>query len=118
MGPDPGQGDLMYDSLNDAISAANEAGVSLAEIALRAELESGLMDRKTVEARLAQALDVMRRGIEQGLTGEMHSVSGLVGGDAAKLITGRGPLVGTLFNDVLAGALAIQEVNEIGRAHV
>jgi len=101
----------MYDSLDDAISAANEAGVSLAEIALQSELDSGLMDRAAVEARLGQALDVMRRGIEQGLTGKMHSVSGLVGGDAAKLIAGRGPLVGTLFNDVLAGALAIQEVN-------
>jgi len=101
----------MYDSLNEAITAANDAGVTLAEIAMRSELESGLMDRAAVEARLGQALDVMRQGIEQGLTGDMHSVSGLVGGDAAKLMARRGPLVGTLFNDVLAGALAVQEVN-------
>lgn len=101
----------MYHSLDDAIAAAIDAGVSLGEIALRAELESGLLDRPTVEARLGQALAVMRRGIEQGLTGDLHSVSGLVGGDAAKLVAGSGPMAGTLFNEVLAGALAVQEVN-------
>lgn len=101
----------MYQSLDEAIAAANAAGVSLGEIALRAEVEPGLLDRATVEARLAQALAVMRRGIEQGLTGELHSVSGLVGGDAAKLVAGSGPMAGTLFNEVLAGALAVQEVN-------
>lgn len=101
----------MYQSLNEAIAAANDAGVSLGEIALRAEVEPGLLDRATVEARLAQALAVMRRSIEQGLTGELHSVSGLVGGDAAKLVAGSGPMAGTLFNEVLAGALAVQEVN-------
>lgn len=101
----------MYQSLDEAIAAANAAGVSLGEIALRAEVEPGLLDRATVEARLAQALAVMRRSIEQGLTGELHSVSGLVGGDAAKLVAGSGPMAGTLFNEVLAGALAVQEVN-------
>ena len=101
----------MYQSLDDAIATANDAGVSLGEIALRAEVEPGLLDRATVETRLAQALAVMRRGIEQGLTGELHSVSGLVGGDAAKLVAGGGPMAGTLFNEVLAGALAVQEVN-------
>ena len=101
----------MYDSLDDAIAAANNDRVSLGEIALRAEVEPGLLDRPTVEARLGQALAVMRRSVEQGLTGELHSVSGLVGGDAAKLVTGRGPMAGTLFNEVLAGALAVQEVN-------
>ena len=101
----------MYDSLDDAIAAANDDRVSLGEMALRAEVAPGLLDRATVEARLGQALAVMRRSVEQGLTGELHSVSGLVGGDAAKLVTGRGPMAGTLFNEVLAGALAVQEVN-------
>jgi L-serine dehydratase len=46
------------------------------------------------------------------MTGELRSASGLVGGDAAKLRTGpAGPLAGTPFRDVLARALAVQEVN-------
>jgi L-serine dehydratase len=48
----------------------------------------------------------------QGMTGDMYSSSGLVGGDAAKLRTGpAGPLAGTPFRDILARALAVQEVN-------
>jgi L-serine dehydratase len=54
----------------------------------------------------------MRQAVEQGLTGDLRSASGLVGGDAAKLRTGPdGPLAGTLFRDVLMRALAVQEVN-------
>jgi L-serine dehydratase len=54
----------------------------------------------------------MRGAVEQGLTGNLRSASGLVGGDAAKLRTGpAGPLAGTVFRDVLMRALAVQEVN-------
>src|SRR5207247_3553075 len=50
--------------------------------------------------------------VERGLTGELKSASGLVGGDATKLRNGpAGPLAGTPFRDVLARALAVQEVN-------
>ncbi|HEY5062863.1 MAG TPA: L-serine ammonia-lyase, iron-sulfur-dependent, subunit alpha, partial [Gemmatimonadaceae bacterium] len=48
----------------------------------------------------------------QGLVGDLRSASGLVGGDAAKLMHGPpGPLAGTPFRDILARALAVQEVN-------
>ena len=54
----------------------------------------------------------MRGAVERGMVGDLHSASGLVGGDAAKLRTGpAGPLAGTPFRDVLARALAVQEVN-------
>src|SRR4029078_11294940 len=49
---------------------------------------------------------------ERGLTGDLKSASGLVGGDAAKLAHGPpGPLAGTLFRDVLARALAAPGVH-------
>src|SRR5690606_40877921 len=47
----------------------------------------------------------------RGTRGDIRSVSGLVGGDAALVARSPGPLGGTLFTDVLAGALAVQEVN-------
>ena len=43
---------------------------------------------------------------------DLRSNSGLVGGDAAKLRSSdAGPLAGTPFQDILARALAVQEVN-------
>src|SRR5512135_1815998 len=82
----------MYKSLGAAVSDAQARGISL----------SGL----------GRALHVMKGAVERGLTGDLKSASGLVGGDAAKLAHGPpGPLAGTLFRDVLARALAVQEVN-------
>lgn len=101
----------MFDALADAVARAEQEGLSLGELALRAETETGLRTRAEVEAALQRALEVMRGAIERGEKGDLRSVSGLVGGDAAKLRAPKGPLGGTLFTDVLAGALAVQEVN-------
>lgn len=102
----------MYKSLIDAIADAEKRGITLAKLAL--ETESRDQGRPVQEIRdiLGRALVVMRGAVEQGMTGDLRSASGLVGGDAAKLRTGPdGPLAGTAFRDVLARALAVQEVN-------
>jgi L-serine dehydratase len=102
----------MYRSLAEAIRDAESRGVTLSRAAL--ELESADQGRpvEDIRAALRRALDVMRGAVAQGLRGDLRSASGLVGGDAAKLRTGPdGPLAGTPFRDVLARALAVQEVN-------
>ncbi len=102
----------MYLSLHEAIRDAEARGVTLATVAL--EIESRDQGRTIEDIRevLGRALAVMRHSVEQGLTGDLRSNSGLVGGDAAKLRTGpAGPLAGTVFRDVLMRALAVQEVN-------
>lgn len=101
----------MYDSLLEAVEAAELAGISLGELALETEAAGGLRTREQVEHGLQRALDVMRGAVERGLRGDLFSVSGLVGGDAAKLRNGTGPLAGTVFTDALSAALAVQEVN-------
>lgn len=102
----------MYSSLQAAIAAAEAAGTTLGQLAL--ETEARDQGRTVAEVRdaLRRALIVMRAAVEQGLTGDVRSASGLVGGDAAKLGASRaGPLSDTPFRDVLARALAVQEVN-------
>lgn len=101
----------MIDSLNEAVRQAEADATSLGEFAIRSEVALGLKTREELEAGLLRALEVMRGAVARGLPGDLRSVSGLVGGDAAKLTRLGGPLAGTLFTDVLAGALAVQEVN-------
>jgi L-serine dehydratase len=102
----------MYRSLQDAVRDAEAQGTTLAAVALAAECADSGRPVDDIRAALARALAVMRGAVAQGLTGELRSSSGLVGGDAAKLVTGPlGPLAGTPFRDVLARALAVQEVN-------
>jgi L-serine dehydratase len=102
----------VYSSLQAAIEAAEAQGTSLARVALEAESRDQGRPSEEIRAALRRALDVMRGAVERGMQGDLRSVSGLVGGDAAKLRQGApGPLSGTLFRDVLARALAVQEVN-------
>jgi len=102
----------MYRSLRDAIRDAEARKITLAQLALEVEAKDQGRSVTDIRAALKRALDVMRGAIAQGMTGEHKSASGLVGGDAAKLRNGPpGPLAGTLFREVLARALAVQEIN-------
>ncbi|PYP76775.1 MAG: L-serine ammonia-lyase, iron-sulfur-dependent, subunit alpha [Gemmatimonadetes bacterium] len=102
----------MYRALADAIRDAEQQGISLAKLALETEAKDQGRSVDDIRAALRRALEVMRGAVERGMVGDLHSASGLVGGDAAKLRTGpAGPLAGTPFRDVLARALAVQEVN-------
>jgi L-serine dehydratase len=102
----------MYHSLASAIADAEAQGTTLAAVALAAESEDHGRPVHEIRAALGRALVVMRHAIERGLQGDLKSASGLVGGDAALLHRSTaGPLAGSPFSDVLARALAVQEVN-------
>ncbi len=102
----------MYKSLAEAIRDAEARGISLATLALETESKDQGRTVDDIRAVLLRALTVMRGAVAQGMTGDLYSASGLVGGDAAKLRSGpAGPLAGTPFRDILARALAVQEVN-------
>lgn len=102
----------MYRSLADAIRDAEAQGTTLARVALDAEARDQGRPVAEIRDALRRALAIMRRAIGHGMEGSLRSTSGLVGGDAAKLRAGpAGPLSGTPFREVLARALAVQEVN-------
>ena len=102
----------MYHSLAHAIRDAESRGISLAQLALDQEAKDQGRPVAEIRGALARALEVMRGAVERGLVGDLYSTSGLVGGDAAKLRkSAAGPLAGSAFTDVLARALAVQEVN-------
>ncbi len=102
----------MYRSLAEAIADAERDGRTLAVTALAREAQDQGRTVEDIRSALGRALKVMRGAVSDGLTGDLYSASGLVGGDAAKLRAGPpGPLAGTPFRDILARALAVQEVN-------
>jgi len=102
----------MYKSLTAAVRDADARKISLSQLALEAESDDQGRPVGEIRDVLRRALYVMKGAVERGLVGDLKSASGLVGGDAAKLAHGPpGPLSGTPFRDVLARALAVQEVN-------
>ncbi len=101
----------MYRSLADAIADAEARGLTLSRLALETEARDQGRPVEEIRDALRRALHVMLGAVDRGLEG-VFSASGLVGGDAAKLRAGPpGPLANTPFRDILARALAVQEVN-------
>src|SRR5674476_1238715 len=104
----------MYKSLADAIRDAEAQQISLAKLALETEAKDQGRTVEDIRAALLRALNVMRGAVARGMTGDLYSASGLVGGDAAELRTGpAGPLAGTPFRAILARALAVQEIRRV-----
>ncbi|HEY4131723.1 MAG TPA: L-serine ammonia-lyase, iron-sulfur-dependent, subunit alpha [Gemmatimonadaceae bacterium] len=102
----------MYRSLAAAVRDAEARGLTLSQLALQTESDDQGRPIAEIREALGRALAVMHDAVRRGLAGDLRSASGLVGGDAAKLVSGPpGPLAGTPFRDVLARALAVQEVN-------
>jgi L-serine dehydratase len=98
--------------LLSAIADAEAQHKSLSQLALETEAADQARPVAEIRDALQRALVVMRGAVEQGIVGDLRSASGLVGGDAAKVSASTaGPLSGTLFKDVIARALAVQEVN-------
>ena len=76
----------MYRALADAIRDADAQGKSLSQVALEAESADQARPISEIRDALRRALIVMRGAVEQGVVGDLKSASGLVGGDAAKLM--------------------------------
>ena len=100
-----------YKTLHDLATLADRYGISLSEAALRHEMETAETDEKTVRATMAERLAVFHESIQFGLKNSEKSVSGLVGGDAAKL-SDKGPLLlGSLAHKAATYAIAVNEAN-------
>ena len=73
----------MYHALADAIRDAEAANKPLAVVALEAEARDQGRPVEEIREALGRALAIMRGAVSRGLIGDLHSTSGLVGGDAA-----------------------------------
>ena len=100
----------MYGSFEELQRAARTSGSMGGAIAEREATETGQRP-ESIRAEMAEALQVMREAVAEGLSGGAKSRSGLVGGDAARVAnSSAGPLTGVVPTAV-AYALAVGEVN-------
>lgn len=101
-------------SYEDWVIEAETKGVKISEVVLQNQIEELEQSEQVLFQRMGKNLKVMRQSVQAGLTSERRSLSGLVGGDAAKVEAKRKKgesLVGGLMSGVLARALAVAEVN-------
>ncbi|MDP4127447.1 MAG: L-serine ammonia-lyase, iron-sulfur-dependent, subunit alpha [Bacillota bacterium] len=98
----------------DWVIEAETKGLKISEVIIRNQMEELEQSEQALLARMGKNLNVMRKSVETGLSGERRSLSGLVGGDAAKVEgrrSGGESLVGNQMSGAIARALAVAEVN-------
>ena len=59
--------------------------IPLSEYAIRIEMEKAEITREEAYSRMRNVLEVMKDGANEGRAKEVHSVSGLIGGDGYKI---------------------------------
>jgi L-serine dehydratase len=98
----------------DYVQLAEIKKLKVGEIVLAEQAEESEKTESELRERMKLSLNVMRVAVQTGLTEERRSLSGLVGGDAAKVYTRwkRGKsLTGEQISGAIARALAVAEVN-------
>lgn len=98
----------------DWVIEAETKGLKLSEVILQNQMEELEQTEQALFLRMSTNLKVMRESVEAGLIGKRRSLSGLVGGDAAKVENYRkkgASLVGERMSGLIAKALAVAEIN-------
>ena len=96
------------------IIEAETKGIKISEVILQNQIEELEQSEPVLIERMRTNLNVMRESVQAGLVGKRRSLSGLVGGDAAKVESHRekgGSLVGEVMSGAISKALAVAEVN-------
>jgi L-serine dehydratase len=104
-----------YRTAIQLLSLAESEGLSLGELALRAEVENSGQEREVLLARMSDYYRRMKESVKSGLDIQQRSPSGLSGGDARQVLahsTGHKPSVlGEVFERSLSYGLAVLETN-------
>lgn len=102
-----------FESGAELLKLCENEEISISEVMIRREVESGDRTREQVIAEMRLNLKVMRESVKKGLTTKVESVSRLSGGEAMNLYRygDLDPLSGHETCHAAAAAMAVVEVN-------
>lgn len=102
------------ETCEELVAEAERRGVKLSDLILQQESAAWGEPPNEILKRLGRILATMRAAVEDGLKGEIRSIGGLTGDDAAKawrgFLDGR-TIGGPLLSKAVAWALAVSETN-------
>ena len=101
-----------FDNGEALLALCKKEKLPISEIMLLREMAQSELPRETILAEMQKNLATMRQSVEEGLSGELKSVSGLSGGDAARLASyEEKALCGQRLARAAAAGMAVVEVN-------
>lgn len=105
---------IKFSTIGEMLAIAADIKKPLSEVVLQSEVQRSERDSKEIWDDMKNSLEVMREAVTQGLAQTEKSFSGLVGGDANRLIKhsqSQVCLTGSVSAQAAAYALAVNEVN-------
>ena len=105
-----------FTSGEELIAICKKEGLTISEVMLRRQQELSDDTAENILKELKTTLHAMKRSVEEGLTEELESVSGLSGGDAMRLNdrAEKNALSGTLAAKAAAAAARAVKVRNEG----
>jgi len=105
---------MIAENGQELLKICEEENIKLSEYAIRYEMSEKEVSRDFVIDKMMNNLQVMISAVKEGTEKEVHSISGLIGGDGYKLNkyarSGKN-LTGSITNLAMAMAIASSEVN-------
>lgn len=105
---------MNFQTLKQLAELAESRKLSLGQLMLEEQCQESGEDKETVWVQMQEYYQIMRSAVQQGLTSDTTSQSGLTGGDARRMMAHRKedePLLGDHASLSMAYALAVSEVN-------
>ncbi len=105
---------MLFKSIKELVNLAEEREQKISDIMIDFEMKNSELSKEEVVKRMEYSLQVMREAIDKGLTEDIRSRSGLIGGDAKKLseyINNGKFLSGEYILKAVSRAVATSEVN-------
>ena len=105
---------LKYDSVAELVNEAEKRGLKLSELVLKSQAQIAERTEAEMFAQMARSLEVMKESVQEGMSKDKRSASGLTGGDAYKMneaLLGGNTIAGPFFGRAMVKAIAVAQTN-------
>ena len=105
---------LKYDSVAELVVEAEKRGLKLSELVLKTQAQIAERTEAEMFAQMARSLEVMKESVQEGMSKDKRSASGLTGGDAYKMneaLLGGNTIAGPFFGKAMVKAIAVAQTN-------
>ena len=106
---------MNFNSGKEIITLSNVEGKKIYEIMIEREMVLQDTTEAKIREKMTSSLQIMRNAIEDSITKDIKSISGLIGGDAKKIFENKsikgGSICGSMMKKAIAYSMGVLEVN-------
>lgn len=106
---------MNFNSGKEIVDLCNHKGKKIYELMIEREIELQDITEAEIRENMAISLNIMKKAVEDSITKDIISISGLIGGDAKKIYENEsikgGSICGSMMKKAIAYSMGVLEVN-------